>query len=89
MTKTPKRIPQRMCIACREMKDKSDLIRIVIGDIQKVDPTGKSGGRGVYLCKNSACLNKAIKSKNISKQCGLVFTEQFIKEVEAFIEFKS
>ena len=47
-----KKVPQRMCIACKEHKDKKDLIRIVRskeGDIS-LDFSGKKAGRGAYIC---------------------------------------
>ncbi|HUW09157.1 MAG TPA: YlxR family protein, partial [Anaerolineae bacterium] len=49
-----KRIPQRTCVACRQVQGKRALVRIVRlagGDVQ-VDPTGKLAGRGAYLCSN-------------------------------------
>lgn len=64
-----KKIPQRMCIGCQEMKPKKELIRVVKnseGDI-KVDLTGKAPGRGAYICKSAECLEKAIKGKRLEK----------------------
>jgi predicted RNA-binding protein YlxR (DUF448 family) len=64
-----KKIPQRMCIGCQEMKPKKELIRVVKnseGEI-KVDLTGKAPGRGAYICKNIACLEKAVKTKRFEK----------------------
>lgn len=64
-----KKIPQRTCIGCNSKKDKKDLVRIVKNKDDEifVDLTGKKDGRGVYLCKSEECLNKAIKSKKISR----------------------
>ena len=62
-------IPQRTCIGCNAKKEKRNLIRIVKntkGEIN-IDHTGKLEGRGIYICKNEECLNKAIKNKRISK----------------------
>lgn len=64
-----KKIPQRMCLGCQEMKPKKELIRVVKnseGTI-KVDLTGKAPGRGAYICKSTECLEKAIKSKRFEK----------------------
>jgi predicted RNA-binding protein YlxR (DUF448 family) len=64
-----KKIPQRMCIGCQEMKPKKELIRVVKnseGTI-KVDLTGKAPGRGAYICKSVQCLEKAIKGKRLEK----------------------
>ena len=51
----------RQCISCREMKQKKELIRIVRspeGDV-KIDTGGRMNGRGAYLCRSAACLEKA------------------------------
>lgn len=64
-----RKIPQRMCVGCREMKDKKQLIRIVRspeGEID-LDPTGKKSGRGAYICPNADCLDQAIKGKRLQK----------------------
>ena len=58
-----KKIPMRMCVACREMKPKKELIRIVRtpeGPVE-ADLTGTKNGRGAYLCRSEECLEKAIK----------------------------
>ena len=55
MQKTRK-IPQRQCVGCREMKDKKALLRIVKtpeGEIL-LDSTGKKSGRGAYVCPDPA-----------------------------------
>ncbi len=64
-----RKIPQRMCVGCREMKNKKDLIRVVRtpdGAIE-VDPTGKKSGRGAYLCPSQDCFNQAVKGKRLQK----------------------
>lgn len=64
-----RKIPQRMCVGCREMKNKKDLIRVVRtpeGSIE-LDPTGKRSGRGAYLCPQVECLNQAVKGKRLQK----------------------
>ena len=61
----PKKIPMRMCVSCREMKPKKELVRIVRTPEGQVllDRTGRANGRGAYLCENPDCLVKAVKSK--------------------------
>ena len=64
-----KKIPQRQCLGCREMKNKKDLIRVVRspeGEIS-LDFKGKKPGRGAYVCPNSACLQKARKSRALER----------------------
>lgn len=64
-----KKIPQRMCVGCREMKNKKSLIRVVRTpeDIILIDLTGKRAGRGAYICPQDSCLQAAIKSKGLEK----------------------
>ena len=64
-----KKIPQRQCVGCREMKNKKDLIRILKTDSEGVmiDVTGKKNGRGAYICPNADCLKKAIASKGLER----------------------
>ena len=64
-----KKIPMRMCVACREMKPKKELIRIVRtpeGPVE-ADLTGKKNGRGAYLCRNAECLEKAVKIRALDR----------------------
>ena len=52
-----KHIPQRTCVACRKVKDKKELIRLVrvAGMGVEVDTGGKKAGRGAYLCRAPEC----------------------------------
>ena len=47
-----KKIPQRQCVGCREMKDKKSLLRVVKSPEGAVslDFVGKKPGRGAYVC---------------------------------------
>lgn len=65
----PKKVSLRMCVGCRQMKEKKDLIRIikdVTGNIV-VDDKVKQSGRGAYLCKNQECLQKCIKTRALNR----------------------
>lgn len=64
-----KSIPQRTCAGCNIKKDKKDLIRIVKNKNNEIfiDETGKKDGRGIYICRDINCLEKAIKAKRISR----------------------
>ncbi len=66
---TPKKIPQRQCVGCREMKEKRALIRVVRspeGEIS-LDFRGKKPGRGAYVCPNAECLKRARKSRALER----------------------
>ena len=81
-----KRIPERMCVVCRQMKPKTELLRIVNGaNGVAVDGTGKINGRGVYLCKCKECVEKAIKSKAFAKQHGFAL-DAVSEELEKLVE---
>ncbi|MGN6710621.1 hypothetical protein SAMN02745136_04384 [Anaerocolumna jejuensis DSM 15929] len=64
-----KKIPQRQCIGCGEMKNKKEMIRVIKTpeDIIMLDATGKKNGRGAYLCKSEECFVKAMKSKGLER----------------------
>ena len=64
-----KKIPMRQCLGCREMKPKRELTRVVRTPEGTVciDRKGKANGRGAYLCPQTDCLRKAIKSKALDR----------------------
>ena len=76
-TKKPstKKIPVRRCVGCGEHFPKGELVRVLRtpeGEVT-LDLTGKKSGRGAYICKKSACLKKARKSRRIetSLECSI------------------
>jgi len=62
-----KHLPQRTCIACRQIKEKKDLIRLVRAGNEaiEVDISGKKPGRGAYLCPNKDCWEMALKKNRL------------------------
>lgn len=64
-----KKVPQRTCMGCNQKKEKKELIRIVKNKEGEVfvDLSGKQAGRGAYLCKDVACLEKVLKNKRLEK----------------------
>ena len=64
---TSKRVPQRTCVACRQVKAKNELVRLVRnkqGEIQ-IDNKGKMDGRGAYFCPTPECFEKALPGAQI------------------------
>ena len=56
-------VPERTCVACRQIKPKRELIRLVRsleGEV-KPDHKGKEPGRGAYLCKTRECWELALE----------------------------
>jgi predicted RNA-binding protein YlxR (DUF448 family) len=60
-------IAQRTCIACRQIKAKHEMVRLVCTPqgVIEIDITGKKEGRGAYFCPTGECLEKTLVSKQI------------------------
>ncbi len=77
-----KKIPQRMCVVCRKMYDKSDLIRLVCSDGKVcVDGSGKKSGRGAYICKNG-CIDRAERTHCVEKTFRITVNPGFYDELK-------
>lgn len=82
MMKT-KKIPQRKCVGCNEMKDKKALLRIVRspeGEIS-LDLTGKKNGRGAYVCNDIECIKKAVKEKRLERALESAINEEVYQKL--------
>jgi uncharacterized protein len=66
-----KKVPQRMCVGCGQLKPKKELLRVVRTPDGVIEfdnsPAGKKSGRGAYLCFSKECLAKAVKGKRLEK----------------------
>ena len=74
----------RKCVGCQEMKGKKEMIRVIRteeGDFL-LDATGKKNGRGAYVCKARACLEKAVKNKGLERS----FKQSIPREVYEKLE---
>ncbi|MHB1315551.1 MAG: RNase P modulator RnpM [Christensenellales bacterium] len=79
----PRKIPMRMCVGCREMKPKRELVRVVRSqDGILFDKTGRLPGRGAYICPSQECLNKAIKTKAIDRMLESKLDDEIIKQLQ-------
>ena len=67
--KGQKKIPERMCLGCRTVHPKKDMIRVVRSpeNVYSVDMTGKSPGRGAYICRNEECFRRAEKEHGFER----------------------
>ncbi|MDD2211433.1 MAG: YlxR family protein [Clostridia bacterium] len=86
-----KRVPQRMCVGCLEMKPKKELIRIVRTPDGEVvlDATGKKPGRGVYLCVNKDCLAKALKGNKLEKGLHQSLSEELLQRLKVGLGYEN
>ena len=87
-----KHIPQRTCIACRRVRDKRELIRLVRifdGSVE-VDTSGKRAGRGAYLCRAQECWETGLKGGRLEYVLRTSLTtdnrEQLIRYGKDFLE---
>lgn len=83
-----KKIPMRMCTGCMQMKPKKELIRVVKspeGDVS-VDLTGKKSGRGAYICKDTECLEKAVKAKRLGRNLEVTIDETILNTLKEEIQ---
>ena len=60
--------PERLCVGCRQLHPKNRLLRIVRSPngTTAYDPTGKSPGRGAYLCRSVTCVQEARRHGGLS-----------------------
>lgn len=74
--------PQRMCIVCKQMFDKNELVRILKteNDIL-IDVTGKKNGRGAYVCKNG-CIEKCAKTRAFDRAFKCAISEETYLKIE-------
>lgn len=77
-----KKVPMRRCVGCMESKPKNSLVRIACyeGEIT-VDPTGKAKGRGVYLCPDNDCMEKAKKRRSLQRNFEIEISEEKLQDI--------
>lgn len=83
-----KKIPMRRCLGCMQSFPKQDLIRVVRTPENEVliDLKGKKSGRGAYLCKDKACLKKAVKAKRLQTNLEVQISDELIEALSKELE---
>lgn len=89
-----KKVPVRKCTGCGEMKEKRELIRVVKapdikdadGNVEQaggisLDLTGKKSGRGAYVCKSTACFEKARKARRFERAFGCKIPDEVYEQL--------
>ena len=75
--------PMRMCIACRQMKPKGELIKLVKNeDNIELDLLQKKFGRGAYICKYSECVENAKKRKALARHFKTNVDDSIFEEIQ-------
>ena len=84
-----RKIPMRMCVGCREMKEKRSLMRVVKSPegVISFDRVGKAPGRGAYVCKSKECFERAVKQRQLERALETRVDEtvfsQLMEEIDA------
>jgi predicted RNA-binding protein YlxR (DUF448 family) len=87
-----KHIPQRTCLACRQVKSKRELVRLVrtLDQGVEVDTGGRKTGRGAYLCPKQECWEVGLRGNQLERSLGVRLTpdnrEQLIRFRENTLE---
>ena len=90
-----KHIPQRTCVACRQVKAKRELVRFVHTSDKgvEVDLSGRKVGRGAYLCQARECWETGLRGGRLEhslkttiaqddREKLIIFREDFLREPE-------
>ncbi len=89
---TNKKTPLRMCVGCQQMREKKEMIRVLRTKDGEfcIDQTGRKNGRGAYLCKNTDCLEKAVKNHGLDRSFKTKIPQETVlmlqKEMSALVE---
>lgn len=80
-----KHIPERSCAVCKAKTAKKNLIRLVKSPegLAVIDLKCKLPGRGVYICPDSNCIERAKKSGALARALKTEIHEDFWPELEA------
>ncbi len=58
----------RRCIACRESKPQSEMLRVArINNEYVLDQNQKLDGRGAYICKDKKCIDLVLKKHLLNR----------------------
>ena len=80
-------VPKRQCVACRQMRPKRELVRVVrtpAGDV-RVDMTGKASGRGAYVCPADECADLAVRDRRLEHALEVSIPHPVVEELRAAI----
>jgi len=83
-----KKQPERTCIACRQVKAKRELVRIVKTQDEGIviEANGKQAGRGAYLCKTKECWQNGLKGNLLGTMMKTSLTPEDIQRLTEYAE---
>ncbi len=83
-----KHVPMRTCIACREVRPKREMVRVVRppeGGLV-IDERGKAAGRGAYLCRCRRCWTLAMRGGRLEHALRATVSDQEREALRAYSE---
>lgn len=82
-----RKVPLRKCVVMNEMKPKEEMIRIVRNKEGEVfvDPSGKKNGRGAYLSKDLAVIEKAEKQRTLNQLFNVEIDQAIYEELKQMV----
>jgi predicted RNA-binding protein YlxR (DUF448 family) len=81
-----KHIPQRTCIACRQVAGKRAFVRVVRTEQGvEIDPTGKKAGRGAYLHPNQPCWQAVLAGNRLGQALRTTVSKEDKAKLLAFM----
>ena len=81
----------RKCAGCGLERPKGEMLRVVRapdGSVS-IDASGRAQGRGAYICRNSVCLDRALKKNAFARVLKHTVDRSFYGEVAKFLEGES
>ena len=78
----------RSCVSCREVRHKSEFLRVVKTPEGEfiIDKSGKSSGRGAYICKSKSCAEIAKKRRQFDRAFKMKVPDEIYEKIFAEIE---
>ena len=81
-----RKIPMRSCVVTREKYPKKELLIVRTKELEvKIDETGKMNGKGAYIKKDIEVLEKAIKTKALSRALEIEIPDNIYEEIRSKI----
>ena len=80
----PDHVPMRTCAACRQVRPKRSLTRMVRradGSVT-IDPTGRIAGRGTYICDQPDCRAPETMRAAVSRALGVPVAPESLADEE-------
>ena len=89
-TEKVKSVPFRMCIVCKQMRPKKELLRIIRNKEGEtfIDFTGRANGRGAYICDDTECIKTCVKKRMLNKAFKTVIPAEIYEQIEIEYEKK-